>query len=259
MHPEVVGLYLYCYLVGAFPTALIIARLVKGIDLRKYGSGNVGGSNVIRNLGKGWFVPLAAIEFVLKGLSPVLLVYVLSDSAPGLYRESLLLVAAPLLALVGNNWSIFLRFQGGRGLMVICGTLLALVPLLFAFAISLYLAGWLITRSSAVWALAAVGITPALALAPGGYLLVDWAGILALLGGSGFPEIPAGYAGVISWYCGMIVAVVLLKRILSNSIRFPGNLPMRRVLFNRIFRDRDVDDRAEWVGRVPDRPGPERG
>ena len=56
---------------------------------------------------------------------------------------------------------------------------------------------------------------------------------------------------MVSWYSLAILAVVVLKRLLSNSAAFPEELPRRKVLFNRLFRDRDVDDRSDWVGRVP--------
>lgn len=252
MYPELLGLYLYSYLAGAVPTPYVIARLVKGIDLRNYGSGNVGGSNVIRQLGRRWFIPLALIELFLKGLSPVFLGLFLIDHTPGLHRESFLFYLAPLLALAGNNWSVFLRFQGGRGLMVICGMLGALAPLLFLAAITVYLVGWRTTGSSAVWALLVVALLPALALLPGGYLIVDWGGLAGWLAGGPFTPAPAGYAAVLSWYCGGILALLVLKRILANSFGFPDDLPRRKVLLNRIIRDRDVDDRAEWVSRVPD-------
>ena len=255
MYPELFALYLYSYLAGAVPTPYLIARVVKGIDLRQYGSGNVGGSNVTRQLGRKWFVPLALIEFILKGLSPVILGIVLLEPTPGLENglddTSPWFLLAPLLALAGNNWSVFLRFQGGRGLMVICGILIALVPLLFAAAISIYLAGWRISRSSAVWALIAVGSLPVLALLPGGYLLVDWNGLAATLFDGNASQSPNYPPVVISWFCGGILALVVLKRILSNTLSFPEDLPRKKVLFNRLFLDRDVDDRAEWLERAP--------
>ena len=174
MYLELAGLYAYSYFIGAVPTPYLIARLVKGIDLRQYGSGNVGGSNVIRQLGKKWFLPLTALEFALKGLSPALVGLVLLDDVAGLHRASPWFLLAPLLALVGNNWSVFLRFQGGRGLLVICGMLVTLTPLLFLGAILVYLLGWRLTRNSAIWALVAVAILPVLALVPPRYLAAGW-------------------------------------------------------------------------------------
>ena len=56
---------------------------------------------------------------------------------------------------------------------------------------------------------------------------------------------------VISYYCVGTLALVVLKRLLSNWTPFPEDLPKGKVLFNRLFLDRDVDDKAEWVHRIP--------
>ncbi len=253
MGQELFSLYLYAYLAGAVPTPYLIARLVKGIDLRHYGSGNVGGSNVVRQLGKRWFVLLTAIEFLLKGLSPTLLAYlVLADDFPPEPRAFFLFLCVPLLALIGNNWSVFLRFQGGRGLMVVCGITLALVPVLFVVTITVYLIGWRASRSSAVWALVAVALLPALVWVPGGIMTLDWQG-LWLLGREGTISAPGTSESLAISFLGCsILSVVVLKRLVGNSLKFPDDVPRERVLFNRLFRDRDVDDREKWVGRVPD-------
>lgn len=144
----------------------------------------------------------------------------------GLDRSSALLMVAPVLALVGHNWSPYLKFQGGRGIAVAVGSLLALSPLLLvAFAI-ISLSGWVLTRSSGVWVL--IGLT----------LLPVWAVII-------------GDPVVISYYCGGLLAIVVLKRLLSNWTPFPEDIPKGKVLFNRLFKDRDIDDRAAWVYRSP--------
>ena len=250
---ELFGLYIYAYLAGAVPTPYLIARLIKGIDIRQYGSGNVGGSNVIRQLGKGWMVPLAAVEFLLKGLSPALLAYViLGDDLPAEARSSPLLLSVPLVALVGNNWSVFLRFQGGRGLMVVCGMTLALLPLLFPVAMAVYLVGWWISRSSAVWALIAVVLLPVLTLVPGDILTLDWQGLWLLASDGVVSPIGLNESLAISCFCGAILGVVVVKRLVGNSLDFPKDVSIGSVLLNRLLRDRDVADRERWVGRVPD-------
>ena len=250
---ELVCLYMYGYLAGAVPTPYLIARLVKGIDLRQYGSGNVGGSNVVRQLGKRWVVPLASIELLLKGLSPTLLAFViLADDFPAGPRTSLLFLGVPLLALVGNNWSIFLHFQGGRGLMVVCGMVLALAPLLFLATIAVYLVGWRVSRSSAVWALIAVALLPVLSLAPGGFLTVDWQGLWALGREGVLSPSPSRESLAIGLMCAAILFLTVLKRLLGNSLDFPVEAPRTGVLVNRLFLDRDVKDREKWISRVPD-------
>ena len=250
MFPELAILYLYSYFIGAAPTAYLLARLVKGIDLRQYGSGNLGGSNLLRQAGKKGLIPALVFDFCFKGVSPTILAFsLLPPGTPGP-----LLLAAPLLALIGNNWSVFLRGQGGRGILVVCGMLFSLVPILFALALLLYLAGWRLTRSSGVWVLIALAILPLLALLPLPILTAGWPALFGALSGmaaAGQPPLSAASPFVVSWYSLAILAVVVGKRLLSNSAAFPEELPRRKVLFNRLFRDRDVDDRADWVARVP--------
>jgi glycerol-3-phosphate acyltransferase PlsY len=219
---EIAGLYLYAYLVGAVPTAYLIGRLAKGVDIRNYGSGNVGGSNVWNHVGKGWVLPLGLFEVLVKGASPIWI----GEHLLALERSSALLVAAPLLAVAGHNWSVYLKLQGGRGIAVAGGTLLALAPPLLGAFILAALLGWVATRSSGFWVLISLALLPL------------WAVLL-------------GDPPVITWYCGGLVVLVVAKRLLSNWTPLPADLSKKKVLLNRLFRDRDVNDRAEWVGRVP--------
>ncbi len=219
---EVAALYILSYLVGSIPAAYIIGKAVKGVDIRGYGSGNVGTTNVFQHVGRKWAVSLGVLEVLIKGALPVwIALYVLNWD-----RSSATLIGPPLLAVAGHNWSIFLKFQGGRGLAVGIGTLIALSPiLLVAFAV-VSIGGWTVTRSSGVWVLIALALLPV------------WSMI-------------AGEPGTITFYTIGLVALTVLKRLLSNWTPLPEGLPKAKVLFNRLFRDRDVDDKADWVRRVP--------
>lgn len=219
---EIAGLYISAYLVGSVPTAYLIGKVARGIDLRQYGSGNVGGSNLAYHAGKRWLVPLGLFEVIIKGALPVLI----GQHLLGLDGASPQLLVAPLLAIAGHNWPVFLKFQGGRGVAVLSGTLLVLSPLLLTAFGGVFLAGWLATRSAGVWALIALALLPV------------WAVII-------------GEPSMISWYCMGALGLVVLKRLLSNWSPFPQKVSRKKVLFNRLFRDRDVADRADWVGRVP--------
>ena len=218
---DIAGLYIFSYLVGSIPTAYIIARLVKKVDLRRYGSGNVGSSNLFYHVSRKWVVPLGLFEVLIKGALPVLTGHYLL----GLERASGWLMVAPLLAITGNNWSVFLRFQGGRGIAVASGTLLVLSPIILVLAFVVAVGGWAITRSSGVWVLVALVLLPA------------WAGFIDSL--------------AVSLYCVGLLALVVLKRLVSNWTPLPEDIPRRKVLLNRLLRDRDVDDRAQWMDRVP--------
>ncbi len=249
MQPELLLLYIYSYLAGAFPTANVLSKWLKGVDLRHQGSGNVGGSNLMRQMGKKWAIPLVAIEFALKGLSPLLLAYLLLDSQTPSFRESFPLYLVPILVLVGNNWSVFLRFQGGRGLMVVCAVMFVLAPPIFLVAFSMYLFGWWASRSSAVWALVAMVSLPVLALTPGEALVVDWPALWRWITGGALVTPDSGVARATSLLCLVMLALVVLKRITANSLSFPEGMSRREVLFNRIVRDRDVASRESWVSR----------
>lgn len=238
---EFLGLCLYAYLMGSIPTTYIVAKLQRGVDIRSYGSGNVGMSNLAHHVGKGWLALLLPFEMLVKGASPVLI----GRYALGLGDVHLAL--AGLLTIIGNDWSVFLKFHGGRGMAVVGGTITALAPWLWVCFAILFLPGWFISRSSAVWMLIGLVSLPLWVLAFGGISLIQKLSLVE----------PAALA----WYCVAVMAISVLKRLLSNWEPLTPGLPRKKVLFNRLFRDRDVDDRAEWVGRVPtgpEQPGSER-
>ena len=220
---DIAALYIGSYLLGSIPTAYIIGRLVRGVDIRSYGSGNVGSANLYEHVGKRWVFPLAAIEVLVKGALPIWAgLYFLDIS-----RSSALLIGPPLLAIAGNNWSPFLKLQGGRGIAVTVGTLLALSPvLLVAFAV-IAVGGWRFTKSSGIWVLLSLAILPLWA-----YLTYDNLNLV--------------------WYCLGLLGIVILKRLSANWTPFPEDVSRKRVLFNRLVRDRDVSDRIRWVRRIPE-------
>ena len=229
---EIALLYLAAYLLGSVPTAYIIGRVAKGIDIRRYGSGNVGGGNVIQHVGRKWFVPQLFSDALIKGAGTIWFsVYVV-----GIQWNSPLLIGPPLLVLAGNNWSPFLKMQGGRGLGVAIGMLLAFSPAILGVALAVYFGGHLLTRGAAVWALAALVSLPLLFYVfPAGLKMAD------------------GLTMV--WFSLGVLGLVVLKRLSSNWTPLPGDLPRRKVFFNRLVRDRDVDDREQWVERMPDATG----
>ena len=108
------------YLVGSVPSAYILVRLVKGVDLRDVGSKNVGALNTYHQIGS-WAALLVLVADAGKGA--LALGVPLWAGAPqwALYITSLLVVA-------GHNWPVFLGFRGGKGAAAILGMSLALVP-----------------------------------------------------------------------------------------------------------------------------------
>ena len=113
------------YLVGSIPTAYIFGRLLKGIDIRKFGSGNVGATNALRVLGRGPGISVLALD-ILKGFIVVtLLADILSSAVTGASVETLRIIFG-LSCICGHNWTVFLRFKGGKGIATTFGVLLGL-------------------------------------------------------------------------------------------------------------------------------------
>ncbi len=113
------------FIIGSIPFGLLFARM-KGKDPRKYGSGNIGATNIARVLGKKWGL-VTLFADILKGLVPVLLA-----EAAGL--DTFYLALTGLGAVVGHCYSVFLIFHGGKGVATAAGVFLALCPKAVAVA-----------------------------------------------------------------------------------------------------------------------------
>jgi glycerol-3-phosphate acyltransferase PlsY len=145
-----IALIVISYLLGSVPTGFILGSMV-GVDVRKEGSGNVGATNVARVLGKGRGV-LTLIIDVAKGWLPV---FAAQQMEMGLPTASL----AGVAAFLGHLYSLFLRFEGGKGVATAFGVFLALAPLpslvsLTVFAL-VFAAGRLVSLGSMAAAVAA--------------------------------------------------------------------------------------------------------
>ncbi|ACA59682.1 protein of unknown function DUF205 [Candidatus Desulforudis audaxviator MP104C] len=153
------------YLVGSVPTGYLIARHVKGIDIRGHGSGNIGATNVWRTLGPGWGLA-SLVGDTAKGIVAVLL-----GRAVGVPGLELLTGAA---ALTGHGWSVFLRFQGGKIIATSLGVLIMLPPVALATAAAVWIAVLALTRYVSLASIIAASSVP-LAFALGG---VGWRHVL---------------------------------------------------------------------------------
>lgn len=118
----IIGL-LVSYLIGSIPTAYIFGRLLKGIDIRKFGSGNVGATNALRVLGK----PVGISVLILDILKGFLVVVFLGDFIAvrriSVISAETLRTILGLSCVLGHNWTIFLGFKGGKGVATTLGVL----------------------------------------------------------------------------------------------------------------------------------------
>ena len=115
------------YLLGAIPFGLLIAR-ANGVDIRAVGSGNIGATNVFRALGKGWGILAFACD-ALKGFIPASVFPFLAKMLWAFDGGAVLPLVGACLAIAGHNWSVYLRFKGGKGVATGVGALIGLAPM----------------------------------------------------------------------------------------------------------------------------------
>lgn len=141
-----------CYILGGIPFGVIVGKVARGIDIRDYGSGNIGASNVLRTLGTG---PALVVFFfdTVKGLAAVLV----CDRFGG---GPWWVVGGALACILGHNFSVFLKFKGGKGVATGLGVMIGLNWLiaLIGFGIWLLVVG--ITRYISVASVIAAASMP---------------------------------------------------------------------------------------------------
>ncbi len=123
--PNLVGLILFSYLMGAVPWGWILTRLFTSVDIRQEGSGNIGATNV-RRIAGAKLGALTLFADMMKGVIPVYIAG-LSHFGP---RPSLMIIAA-LSAFLGHLYPVFLRWKGGKGVAVTAGSFLLISPASF--------------------------------------------------------------------------------------------------------------------------------
>jgi glycerol-3-phosphate acyltransferase PlsY len=175
-----VAIFLFSYLLGAIPVGYLVTQMARGVDVTAQGSGRTGATNVLRAAGLK-----AAIAVVLLDAAKAATAVLLSRIIIG---ESSQLLFAALVVLAGHNWSPFLGFKGGRGVVPFLGGLFALSPaaalfggeiLILVAGLTRYVSLGSITGTVAAWVL----LVPLVLLNrhPAEYLLFALAGALLIL------------------------------------------------------------------------------
>ncbi|MDI6801145.1 MAG: glycerol-3-phosphate 1-O-acyltransferase PlsY [Thermodesulfovibrionales bacterium] len=164
-----IALIIASFILGSIPTGLLIAK-AKGVDLRKVGSGNIGATNVMRAVGKEAAL-FTLIGDIAKGAIPVaigkaLFHFGFEISDLGFLQsainnqQSAIEGILGVSAILGHNFSVFMKFRGGKGVATSIGVLLIFSPYAGLFTITLWLltAKW--TRYSSLSAIVAFGLLP---------------------------------------------------------------------------------------------------
>jgi len=130
--------FISAYLLGSIPTAIIIGKIARGIDIREHGSGNAGATNTFRVLGAKLAIPVTIVDLFKGLITPLLFQYFFPEiNAPNLL--ALFKIICGILAIVGHIFPVFAGFRGGKGVLTSLGVVLALTPMasLIALAVAI--------------------------------------------------------------------------------------------------------------------------
>ena len=230
---EFVLLLLGAYLLGSVPAAYLAARWSRGIDIRQYGSGNVGATNLL-GLTSKWIAIVVIIFDVGKGMVTVWAAQLIGL---GIAQQ----VAVGLITIIGHNWPVFLRFSGGRGLLTTLGVAFflpltngPLVPweVIIFFALA---AIFLFTIHSIP-----LGTGVGVAAMP----LVSW----------GADEPLPMTLGFLAMFLLMVI-----RRLTAPKTSVTASVSSGELVLNRLLFDRDIRDKEAWIHRQPIEQAEKRG
>ncbi len=210
------------YLLGSVPSAYLVARWRRGIDIRQYGSGNVGAANVLATVSKRWSVVVTLFD-IGKG---ALMVWVAQLLGLGVAQQA----AVGITAIIGHNWPVFLRFQGGRGVFTSLGVITILSPWLGLTAIVFpYL-------FFAPFRQVSLGVVLVLIILP----LMSW-----------FAGQPLGISEPLPVTLGITVILIIMvtRRLTAPRSPISSSVPTSELMLNRFLFDRDIRDRKTWISQ----------
>lgn len=218
------------YLLGSLPAAYLVTKWSRGIDLRRFGSGNVGWTNVMVATHSRWLGLPVLVFDVGKG---ALAVYAARWVGLPLYLQGF----AGVAAVIGHNWPVFLGFNGGRGVLTTLGTAIAVEPRLTFVLLLLSFTG-IPFHLLPLTALVAILLLPVL----------TWLSSLPVINAF-FPS-PLGeqrMALVLFFVCLFLITMV--RRLTASLSPLAVTVSRGELLVNRLLYDRDIRDRKVWVQR----------
>lgn len=139
------SLILLAYLVGSIPTALIISRRFFGIDIRDYGSGNMGATNTFRVLGSKYGTIVMVMD-ILKGVVAVGLYNFIPFYLNHELERTNFMIGLGMAAVLGHIFPVFANFKGGKGVATLFGMLLAMQPVVAVSCVGVFLFVLYLTR-----------------------------------------------------------------------------------------------------------------
>ncbi len=223
MTPTLVLLIVAAYLAGSIPFAYLAVKWARGIDIRRHGTGKVGAANVLKLTSKR-----LAVAVTLADIGKGALMVWLAQLA-GL--EAAAQAAVAVVAVIGHNWPVFLKFRGGRGIFTSLGVITVQAPLIgLIMLVGPYL------------------FAPVRQLALGVFLFLFSLPFL-----SWFLSHPLGVEERLPITLGFIALslVAFFRRLVVPRTELSQSISPVRLHINRLLFDRDISDRKAWINRQP--------
>ncbi len=216
-------LILGAYLLGSVPAAYLAAKWSRGIDIREYGTGKVGAANILSTASKWLVIPVAIFD-IGKGALTILVAQLLGLGA----AEQ---VTVGVITVVGHNWPVFLRFQGGRGVFTTLGVFLILSPKLGLIVLVLACLFSPFRQLS-------LGVLIGLVSSP----ILSWFLSQPL-------DIEARLPVTLSF--AVLALIAILKRLVAPRTSLSESVTLVQLFINRLLFDRDIRNREAWIHQAP--------
>jgi glycerol-3-phosphate acyltransferase PlsY len=213
------------YLLGSVPAAYLAARWSRGIDLRQYGTKQVGGGNLWRTASRKLGLLVGIFDFA-KGL---VIVWVAQLIGFDVIQQ----VAVGLATIIGHNWPVFLRFHGGRGIATTVG-IISILPVINTLTPWPTIVFWVIMV--------------------GGTITTHRTAVPILAGITSLPIVSRAFHAPLPVTLGFlaIFLVIVIKRLTAEPSAEAASIGTGQLLLNRLLFDRDIRDREAWIKRKPD-------
>ncbi len=208
------------YIIGSIPTAYLLGRASKGIDIRYLGSRNVGASNIGLVIGKSYGLSVGIFDCLIKGTLPIVILR-------NINVDDLIILSAALLLIVGHNWSPFVGFKGGRGVAIAIGIIIGMsmwVEMFILVAGPGLLGRFIVYKDSGLWTLVSMILLVCLTVVLGREFHIILLAIGTLL-------------------------LLLSKRLIANGEPISKSVSIWQIFVCRLVLDRDIPSRVEWITR----------
>ena len=178
---RIAAVLVVAYLLGGISWALVIGKQFYGIDVREYGSGNLGATNVLRALGLRAAIATFLLDAAKGSLAVGFAVWIVPRATFGDSAHTWAMIAATMAAILGHSYSPYIRFRGGKGVATAAGAVFVITPVVLALALVVFALVVILSRMVSLGSVVATAVYPPLCLPfyPGDWLIFGFGCVAA--------------------------------------------------------------------------------